>query len=63
MTSDGAINIGICREVMGCLEFLRGKVCPFMGIKKKEKSIDFSFFWCPGQDSNLHELMLTTPSK
>ena len=33
------------------------------GHKKKRSLLNFSFFWCPGQDSNLHELMLTTPSK
>ena len=61
MTSDGAINIGIRREGEGMIGVLLGKVAP--RAQKKEKSIDFSFFWCPGQDSNLHELMLTTPSK
>ena len=30
-----------------------------------KNALDFHLtrFWCPGQDSNLHELMLTTPSK
>ena len=30
---------------------------------QKKEEITISSFWCPGQDSNLHELMLTTPSK
>ena len=70
MTPKGVINMGISREDKGMIGVLLGKVrmfcaewLPIYGHQKKEKSIDFSFFWCPGQDSNLHELMLTTPSK
>ena len=45
MTSDGAINIGICREGKGLIGVLLGKVrmfcaewLPIYGHQKKEKS-------------------------
>ena len=64
----GVINMGICREGEGMIGVLLGKVRMFCaewlpyGHKKKRSRLT-SLFWCPGQDSNLHELMLTTPSK
>ena len=34
-----------------------------VGYITKKRKITLPLFQCPGQDSNLHELMLTTPSK
>ena len=68
MTSKGVINMGISREGKGMVGVLLGKVRVFCaerlphGHKKREVN-RLLFFLCPGQDSNLHELMLTTPSK
>ena len=60
MTPKGVINMGIRREGKGLIGVLLGKVVP---RAQKKRSQSTSLFLCPGQDSNLHELMLTTPSK
>ena len=59
--ADGTLR-GQGSVALSCVVVWRGDGCGVGYITKKRK-ITLPLFQCPGQDSNLHELMLTTPSK
>ena len=59
--ADGTLR-GQGGVVLSWVVVWRGDGCGVGYITKKRK-ISLPLFQCPGQDSNLHELMLTTPSK